>query len=176
MNRLPVLDFARSAADARKFRSLAMAIFGVLLGVELGLLGWQFQEIEGARASLVAEQMRLKKPLKQMPDGGLSKEFNLRLAAARNMVNSLGIRWEGLFAALEAAHQGKVIVESIRPDVNGRVEIGALAADFSEITGFIERLSAAGTLQQVVLLAETPSLDAKRSIRFVVTAAWREVH
>ena len=173
MNRLPRLDFARSAADRRRRRFVALGVFGVLLGVELGWLAWQFQEIEGARSMLEDQQQRLTRRLKKSPEPVISKELNGRWLAAQNMVSSLSIPWEGLLSALEAAHGGKVIVESVRPEVAGRrVEIGARAADFSEIRAFIVRLSASPTLQQVVLLSETPAPDGKGAIRFVLTAVW----
>ena len=175
MNRVPRLDFAHSAADSRRRRRIVLAVLGMLLGLELGLLAWQSQDVEAVRSQLIDEQLGLQKRLKKTTGTVISKELSSRLAAAQGMVSSLSIPWEGLLSALETAHQGKVIIESIRPEVSGhRVEIGAQAANFAEIPAFIARLSATRVLQQVVLLSETPIAESQGSIRFILAAVWVE--
>lgn len=175
MNRVPDMDFAYSAAEAKKTGVLILAALGLVLGVELGYVAWQFQNAEGERKHLVSESARLQKRLKQPAEVPVSREVNVRLAAAHSMVNNLSIPWEDLLSALEKAHGGAVIVESIRPDVEGRrVEIGVQSIGFSEISGFIERLSATRILEQVILVSETSGIDAKGSSRFVISASWAE--
>jgi len=175
MNRFPNLNFAHSRAEARKNRLLIIAVLGLVLGVEWGYSAWQFQDAEGERRRLESDLYRLQKRLKQPAEVAPSKEVNLRLVAARNMVNSLSIPWEELLSALEKAHGGKVVVESIRPNVEGRkVEIGVRAIGFSEVSGFIRRLSATGVLERVMLVSETSGIDAKSSSRFVISASWGE--
>lgn len=175
MSRVPEMDFAVSAVEAKKNGALILAALGLVLGIELGYVAWQFQDAEGERKQLIDEQARLLKRVKQPAEVHVSKETHARLAAAHGMVNNLSIPWEDLLSALEKAHGGKVIVESIRPDVEERrVEIGVQAIGFPEISGFIRRLSASKTLEQVILVSETAGLDAKGSSRFVISAIWAE--
>lgn len=174
-NRLPNLDFSRSRADTKWRRSLVLSILCVFLGIELGLMIWKVEEIESEQSRLFSEQTRLAKRLQKSPDGVISKELGQRLAATRSMMNSLSIPWESLLSALEKAVGENIVVETIRPEVSGkRVEISVVAPGFSDIRSFMTRLAENKTLQQVVLLSETPSADKKGSIRFVLTTIWRE--
>lgn len=175
MNHVPDMDFASSVVETRKNWFFVFATLSLVLSVELGYATWQFQNLEEEHIHLESDMARLQQQLAQPAEIHTSKKINAQLDAAYNMVANLSIPWEDLLSALEKAHGENVIIESVRPDVDGRqVEIGVRTNGFSEISKFIERLSATGILEHVILVSEVSAIDAKGFSRFVISASWAE--
>jgi hypothetical protein len=168
---VPRMDFAHGSGHATQVRHRVFALVALVLGIELGGLGWALQTMEAERAQLEDSRGRLLKHLRPASEPVLSKEMTARADAVRSTVARLSIPWESLLAALESVRGDKVVVESLRPDLaTHKVDITATAPTFGDIAEFIDRVNASKVLQQAYLVSETTGREP--GIRFVVTATW----
>jgi hypothetical protein len=98
------------------------------------------------------------------------------IVAASETVNRLGMPWEKLFGALEAAASDQVALLGIEPDPKaGTVTISGDSKDYLAALTYVLNLSRAPALSRVQLVRhETKENDPHGPVHFTVSAAWSE--
>lgn len=98
------------------------------------------------------------------------------VAAVRDTVNRLGMPWDKLFGALEAAASEKVALVGIEPDPKaGTVTIVGDSKDYLAALSYVVNLERSGALERVQLVRhEAGGKDPERPVSFTVSAAWTE--
>ena len=109
-----------------------------------------------------------------MPKWLLSPDQLKAAQAAQAMLNNLGVPWENLLTAIEAARTQKILIDAVQPHAeDGSVAISVKCADFAALAEFIERLTQQGDLHDVTLVSEARPENAINSLQAVVSAKWR---
>lgn len=98
------------------------------------------------------------------------------VAAVRDTVNRLGMPWDKLFGALEAAASEKVALVGIEPDPKaGTVTIVGASRDYLAALSYVVNLDRSGALSRVQLVRhEMAGKDPQRPLSFTVSASWSE--
>lgn len=98
------------------------------------------------------------------------------VALVRDTVQRLGMPWEKLFGALEAAASGEVALLGIEPDPkSGTVLISGESRDYLAALTYVLNLGRAEALTQVRLVRhEARANDPNGAVSFTVSAAWSE--
>jgi len=96
------------------------------------------------------------------------------VAAVRDTVQRIGMPWDELFVALEAAATDQVALASIEPDLaKGTVVISGDGKDYLAALTYVANLSRSEGLDAVQLVRhEQKAGDPKGPVRFAVSAAW----
>jgi hypothetical protein len=163
MDRLD-LDFragrGRSAWAGRALLALAVAVC-----VDVGLA------YRGAHEAMTEFQTRL---AARQPASRAAKATPQEIAAARETVQRLALRWDELFGALESAASDRVALAAIEPDTRtGTVTISGDGKDYLAALTYVSNLARSESLERVQLLRhEQKGADAKGPVSFSVSAAW----
>ena len=96
-------------------------------------------------------------------------------AAVRETVERIGMPWEKLFAALEAAAGEDISLVGIEPDPKaGTVLVSGTAKDYLAALSYVMNLSRQDALARVQLARhEALSGDPQGPVSFAVSAAWK---
>ena len=96
------------------------------------------------------------------------------VAAVRDTVQRIGMPWDELFVALEAAATDQVALASIEPDLaKGTVVISGDGKDYLAALSYVSNLSRTENLERVQLLRhERKTPDPNGPVSFAVSAAW----
>ncbi len=150
----------------------------VLAGLALAGLGWHHrqlaQDIELREAELgrLAQGLRPERAEAASPQG---QRLEAELRQAREVLQQLGIPWEDLFAAVEAATTDEVALLGIEPEPRREeVRIVGEAKTYPAVLDYARRLEASAPLAGVHLQNhQIQTQDRERPVRFVLGAAWR---
>jgi len=95
---------------------------------------------------------------------------------ANKVLKMLGLRWDGIFGAVAAAHQKGVALLALAPEPDKRiVKISAEAKNFSVMLDYVKRLEEQPALGEVYLQSHNlQKRDPQKPVRFVVMADWLE--
>ena len=95
---------------------------------------------------------------------------------ANKVLKMLGLKWDGVFGAVAAAHQKGVALLALAPEPDKRiVKISAEAKNFSVMLDYVKRLEEQPALGEVYLQSHNlQKRDPQRPVRFVVMADWLE--
>src|SRR5262245_33846249 len=139
---------------------LALAI---LVAADAGL------SYRAAQQVLAQNQTRLARPAT-----ALTKATPQEVAAVRETVERLSLRWDELFAALEAAADERVALAAIEPDTkSGTVKISGDSKDYLAALSYVFNLSRSQNLDRVQLVHhEQKANDPNGPVSFAVSAAW----
>ena len=92
------------------------------------------------------------------------------VAAVRDTVQRIGMPWDELFVALEAAATDQVALASIEPDLaKGTVVISGDGKDYLAALSYVANLSRIEGLERVQLVRHE---QKGNSVSFAVSAAW----
>ena len=96
------------------------------------------------------------------------------VATVRDTVQRIGMPWDELFIALEAAATDQVALASIEPDLaKGTVTISGDGKDYLAALSYVSNLSRTENLERVQLLRhERKTQDPNGPVSFAVSAAW----
>lgn len=174
MRRAPNLDFSQDRAARRRWRDVLLGVIGLAFGLQLGLAAWRWQALQTAREGLVAQQRQLAGKSARADAAVLSPDQLKAAQAAQAMLNNLGVPWENLLTAIEAARTQKILIDAVQPHAeDGSVTISVKCADFAALAEFIERLTQQGDLHEVMLVSEARPENTANSLQAVVSAKWR---
>jgi len=93
---------------------------------------------------------------------------------ASQILKMLGLKWDGVFGAVAAAHRKGVALLALAPEPEKRiVKISAEAKNFSVMLDYVKRLEEQSALGEVYLQSHNlQKRDPQRPVRFVVLADW----
>ena len=96
------------------------------------------------------------------------------VAAVRDTVQRIGMPWDELFVALEAAATDQVALASIEPDLaKGTVVISGDSKNYLAALNYVLALDRADALEKVQLVRhEVKANDPRGAVNFAVSAAW----
>ncbi|HEX6266468.1 MAG TPA: PilN domain-containing protein [Burkholderiales bacterium] len=157
------LDFGRRAGSPWVGR--------VLLAVAVAFaadVGFSYYEIRAAADSAKAA---LSKAPRAAPARNVPAE---ELAAVRESVERIGMPWDRLFAALEAAASEDIALSGIEPDPKaGTVVISGNGKDYLAALTYVLGLRRQEALREVQLVRhEASSGDPHGPVSFAVSAGW----
>lgn len=151
---------------------LAWAILGASL-LTLGSLVWSHDHLRDETAQARA-QVRLAEPAEPARPLVMPDVSPAELAAARDALLSIGLPWDGVFAALEEAATRDVALLAVNPDPRkGELRVTAEARNLSAMLAYHQRLETAPALRSVALVDhEVVAADPQQPVRFNITAKW----
>jgi hypothetical protein len=162
MHRLEI-DFS---AARRASPWLGRGLLAVALAVclDAGLSYYDLRKVVGTNEARVARRA----------PAATAKVSAQEVAAVRDTVQRIGMPWDELFIALEAAATDQVALASIEPDLaKGTVVISGDGKDYLAALSYVSNLSRTENLERVQLLRhERKSQDPNGPVRFAVSAAW----
>ena len=168
-----VLDFAFNRAAAQRRRKAALALLGLLLGVQCGLGVWRYQAQQERHALAQNQQLQAQNAEFRASNAPLSAAQTQAATRAHAMLAQLAVPWEGLLSAIEAARTPAITIEAVQPQAQeGTLTISANAAQFDAVAGFIARLEQQEFLHNVALVSEAKSDNGAGQLRFTLTAGW----
>ena len=95
------------------------------------------------------------------------------VAAVRDTVERLGLPWNELFTALEAAASDRVALAGIEPDPKkGMVTISGEGKDYLAALSYVFNLSRSGFERVQLVRHEQKANDPNGAVSFAVSAAW----
>lgn len=95
------------------------------------------------------------------------------VAAVRDTVERLGMPWNELFTALEAAANDRVALAGIEPDPKkGTVTISGEGKDYLAALSYVFNLSRSGFERVQLVRHEQKANDPNGAVSFAVSAAW----
>jgi hypothetical protein len=95
------------------------------------------------------------------------------VAAVRDTVERLGLPWNELFTALEAAANERIALAGIEPDPKkGTVTISGEGKDYLAALSYVFNLSRSGFEGVQLVRHEHKGNDANGAVSFAVSAAW----
>jgi hypothetical protein len=125
----------------------------------------------GLRKAVDASETRV---ARRGPAGPAARVSAQEVAAVRETVQRIGLPWDELFVALEAAATDKVALASIEPDTaKGTVVISGDGKDYLAALSYVSNLSRTENLERVQLVRhERKTPDPNGPVSFAVSAAW----
>jgi hypothetical protein len=163
MRRLEI-DFRRSRAPAPWAGRVLFAV-AVALAADVGFSYYEVDEaLRANREALVKAQ----------PKTWLKKVSPEEVETVRETVERIGMPWDQLFGALEAAASSDVSLSGIEPDLkSGTVVISGDGKDYLAALSYVLNLSRQEALSRVQLVRhEATSNDPQGPVAFAVSAAW----
>jgi hypothetical protein len=95
------------------------------------------------------------------------------VAAVRDTVERLGLPWNELFTALEAADNDRVALAGIEPDPRkGTVTISGDGKDYLAALSYVFNLSRSGLERVQLVRHEQKANDPNGAVSFAVSASW----
>jgi Tfp pilus assembly protein PilN len=111
---------------------------------------------------------------RRAPAARAPKASPQEIAAVRETVQRLSLRWDELFMALESAANDRVALVAIEPDLRaGTVKISGDGKDYLSALSYVANLSRTEGLGAVQLVRhEQKANDPSGPVSFAVSAAW----
>jgi Tfp pilus assembly protein PilN len=161
MQRLDI-DFCASRGATPWLGRVLLAVAAVIL-VDSGL------SYHAARQALHDQAARVVKRTPAAP-----KATPQEVAAVRETVQRLSLRWDELFMALESAASERVALAAIEPDTKkGTVTISGDGKDYLAALSYVLNLSKTEGLEHVQLVRhEQKANDPNGPVSFAVSAGW----
>ena len=161
MQRLDI-DFCASRGATPWLGRVLLAVAAVIL-VDSGL------SYHAARQALHDQAARVVKRTPAAP-----KATPQEVAAVRETVQRLSLRWDELFMALESAASERVALAAIEPDTKkGTVTISGDGKDYLAALSYVLNLSKTEGLERVQLVRhEQKANDPNGPVTFAVSAGW----
>jgi hypothetical protein len=158
------LDFRRARRTSPWLGRVLFAIAAVVC-IDAGL------SYQSVRKSLHEAEVRA---ARRAPAGAVPKASAPEVAAARETVQRIGLRWDELFIALETAASDSVALAAIEPDAaKGTVTISADGKNYLAALSYVSNLSRIEGLDRVQLVRhEQKANDPNSTVSFAVSAAW----
>lgn len=123
-----------------------------------------------ARDVLAENQARVSQ---RTPAAPAAKASPQEVAAVRETVERLGLPWNELFTALEAAANDRVALAGIEPDPKkGTVTISGDGKDYLAALSYVFNLSRSGFEGVQLVRHEQKANDPNGAVSFAVSAAW----
>jgi hypothetical protein len=123
-----------------------------------------------ARDVLAENQARVSQ---RTPAAPAAKASAQEVAAVRETVERLGLPWNELFTALEAAANDRVALAGIEPDPKkGTVTISGDGKDYLAALSYVFNLSRSGFEGVQLVRHEQKANDPNGAVSFAVSAAW----
>ena len=154
----------------------------VVLAVGVALSGAALLEYHSTRSQLAAQEERtadIRKAGKRSATAAPKSARDQEAAAqeyrlAQLALQRLSLRWESLFAALEATRADGVALLAVEPDpAKSVVKLTAEAKTAEDMLDYVERLQAKRGLADVALAShQVKPNDPLQPMRFVVLASW----
>lgn len=169
---MPDLDF-----QPRRPGLLAVVLLlaGILLAADAAVEDSQRRERLGELAGQIAQaERRLERrqdaERQHRPENRFSPE---EAAALRQAYAAIGVDWERLFGAIDAAVTGDVALVAVRPSVSRRtVQISGEARNLAAALAFVEALRRAPLSQVVLVSHQLKQTDPQHPYLFEIAAAW----
>jgi hypothetical protein len=168
------LDYA-SRPRARQSGTLVLAAGVVLAGTAL----LEYKNVGSQLSAQEARTAEIRTSGKRNPAVLPKTDRDQELAAqeyklAEMALQRLSLRWENLFAALEATRADGIALLAVEPDpVNSMVKLTAEAKTAEDMLDYVESLQAKGGLADVALAShQVKPNDPLQPMRFVVLASW----
>ena len=161
------LDFGRQRA-ASPWVGRVLLLAAVAFAADVGYAYTQ------TRLAFVAGQAKL---ARAEPRPAPQREVSAgELDAVRETVERIGLPWDGLFRAVEAAASEEIALAGIEPDPkNGTVLISGEGKSYLAALTYVLNLSRAEGLTRVQLVRhEAKGDDPQGPVSFAVSAAWSE--
>jgi hypothetical protein len=158
--------------DFRATRAAAPWAGRLLLALAVGLsaqAGYTYTQVRRAvdegEAALARAEPRAPAP-REVPPG--------ELEAVRDTVERIGMPWQSLFGAVEAAASEDISLTGIEPDAkSGTVVISGEGKSYLAALGYVLNLSRGESLSRVQLVRhEAKGTDPQGPVSFAVSAAW----
>lgn len=165
------LDFLQSA---RRATGGGLVLLAVGVAAAVVVLFYQ-AELRGEVQGLDAQAGKLeRKAHGVVPLGVHMDELGRQeVLRANEVIDQLGLPWERLFHAIEAAATERVALLGIAPDAKaGTVQISAEALDAQAMFEYLGRLAEQGELSRVYLLQHQLERAAPWPLRFTVVVSW----
>jgi len=125
---------------------------------------------QSAREVLAENQARVSQRAPAAPALKVSPQ---ELAAVRETVERIGLPWNELFSALEAAANDRVALAGIEPDPKkGTVTISGDGKDYLAALSYVFNLSRSGFEQVQLVRHEQKANDPNGPVSFAVSASW----
>jgi Tfp pilus assembly protein PilN len=164
MNRLEI-DFAGRGRRAPWASRILVAV-ALALSVDVAL------SYRALRSDIAAAEAQL---ARAQPTAAAARQVAPEeLAAVRETLERLALRWDRLFGALEAATSEEVALLGIEPDAKaGTVQISGDSKNYLATLTYVLSLSRAEALSRVQLVRhEVKANDPQAPVGFTVSAAW----
>lgn len=162
------LDFRRSRAASPWPGRLVLAA-ALACALDVGYSYYQMREVE---AGLQAQASRLQP---QAAAGRTAPRASAEeVQAARETVERIGLPWERLFAAIEAAATPEVALTGVEPDPkSGTVVISGDSKSYLAALTYVLNLGRQEGLREVRLVRhEAKGDDPQGPVSFAISAAW----
>jgi hypothetical protein len=103
-----------------------------------------------------------------------SRSLAKEIRKANQILKMLGLKWDGIFGAIAAAHRKDVALLGLVPEPDkGIVKITAEAKNFSVMLDYVKRLEEQPELGEVSLQSHNmQNRLPQKPVRFVVMAVW----
>ena len=142
----------------------------VLLALAVGVALDAGLSYHWAKSTLLENQARL---TKRTSGPSAPKTTPQEVAAVRETVQRLSLRWDELFTALESAASDKVALAAIEPDPrNGTVTISGDGKDYLAALSYVLNLSRTEGLERVQLVRHEQKNEGNGAVSFAISAAW----
>lgn len=166
------LDFDFKTGSRRP--NAAALVLLVLGGVALAASLLQLRQTDREEAVLQDEIARLELARDSRPGGKTGKHDEAKLAQSR-IAASLDYSWQPAFAALEAAHSGKIALVSLEAGQGKKqMSIVAEARRLADAVEYVTQLGHQNGVKRAVLLQhEVREDDAEKPVRFSVQLEMR---
>lgn len=173
MKRILILDFARSRAQRINRRNQIIAVFALILGLQIGFNVWRWQSLQAALAELTLQQIQQGSKNSRSSAGNLTLEQTKIATEAQAMLNNIAVPWDVLLQSIESARPPRILIETIRPHAqDGTVSISLNSPDYKEVADFVQTLMSQTTLHGVMLTSESLSERGSGVLHAVVQARW----
>jgi hypothetical protein len=162
------LDFRRQRAGSPWVGRALLAI-AVAFAAEVGYSYWQVrQSVDASKVALAGAAPRAAPPRPVTAE---------ELAAVRDTVERIGLPWDRLFRAVEAAASEEIALTGIEPDPKGgTVIVSGEGKNYLAALSYVLNLSREEALNGVQLVRhEAKAADPQGPVSFSVSAAWSEV-
>lgn len=165
------LDYQHS----RSFPWAGAALLAVALS---GLLsaGAYYRELHGLAAEWETKLARSERSKPKLQDRGLvtrpAEEVALEVKHANEVLRQLGLPWEKLFRAVEAAGSKDVVLLALEPDMEKHlVKISGEARNIPSMLGYVTQLGEQDMFDSVYLLNHQVQQQSQdRPVRFALLA------
>ena len=170
------LDYQRKPTNI----TLLGIVVCVLAVAVLLLMIFQYRQLSEQSQIVETELRQIERKINlQTNDAGTRRDARTlarEIKQANKVLKMLGLKWDGIFGAVAAAHQKGVALLALAPEPDKRiVKISAEAKNFSVMLDYIKRLEEQPALGEVYLQSHNrQKRDPQKPVRFVVMADWLE--
>jgi hypothetical protein len=154
---------------------LCLLLAGGLLAADVAVEDRARRErLDDLSAQIAQARQRLEKRQDaerlRRPENVLAPE---EAAALRQAYAAIGVDWERLFGAIDAAISEDVALVSVRPSISGKsLQISGEARNLGAALAFVEALRREPLSQVVLVSHQLKQTDPQRPYIFEIAAAW----